>query len=619
LIDFAGRWGRDAPLAITNMGDNLVTVSRDDQTFAPVEQRRSTAGVYNTAGDKLELQGQGSAAPRAPSLRPSANEKSLVFFFIVIPTVLALVTNIFARSDAPIIYLVGSIVWIGWLLGLLVLWTYRRQRKTAQRLLNEEALLFTKRGSEFVLYLRSFFTSRHLPIRNSMPSIYDRQLVGRFWDLEFALAYSFDSLYRLVAIGDKKRSYGAGKIQIDDKHWQELFAELAAKAKLIFIVPFATSGTLYEVSWLLARPNLLRKTIVIMPPTYLRLSSLGALLFGRGHLQRWNKARTLLRRNGFEMPPYKRRGALILLDDNGLYCKEFFTDDFSEERLLPFAKSIIAAGQIVSPEEYRKAIANIQISRRGWSYWIAEWGWRRWISYRLTGVPPVVLKSVLLALLIRTFLWQPFNIPSGSNIPTLLVGDYLFASKYSYGYTHYSLPLSLNIFSGRIFGSPPQRGDVVVFRLPRDPSIDYIKRVVGLPGDRIQMIDGVLNINGVPVKREHITRGCVAHEDLGQTVICYRETLQNGVTYITHNFSSNGFLDNTAVYHVPPSDYFLMGDNRDNSVDSRVPSAVGYVPFENLIGKAQIIFFSIGGDTPPMWIWRWPWAVRWSRLFTLVR
>jgi signal peptidase I len=234
----------------------------------------------------------------------------------------------------------------------------------------------------------------------------------------------------------------------------------------------------------------------------------------------------------------------------------------------------------------------------------------------------VIIHALIIALVIRTFLFQPFNIPSGSMIPTLLVGDYLFVSKYSYGYTHYSLPLSPPLFSGRIFASQPQRGDVVVFRLPRDPSTDYIKRVVGMPGDRIQVLHGVLNINGEPVKRERVTQGCVADEDVGQPVMCFHETLPNGVSYITHDFTDNGYLDNTDVFQVPQGEYFMMGDNRDNSTDSRVSpdrGGVGYVPFENLIGRAQIIFFSIGDGTSAWEIWDWPWAVRWSRLFTLVR
>src|SRR5580700_7724810 len=181
----------------------------------------------------------------------------------------------------------------------------------------------------------------------------------------------------------------------------------------------------------------------------------------------------------------------------------------------------------------------------------------------------VIFHALIIALVIRTFLFQPFNIPSGSMIPTLLVGDYLFVSKYSYGYTHYSLPFSPPLFSGRIIGRPVGRGDVVVFRLPKDDSTDYIKRVIGLPGDRIQIIHGVVNINGEPVKRERMVRDCVTDEDLVSPVNCYHETLPNGVSYVTHGYSDESYLENTEVFTVPPNDYFMMGDNRDNSTDSR--------------------------------------------------
>ena len=232
----------------------------------------------------------------------------------------------------------------------------------------------------------------------------------------------------------------------------------------------------------------------------------------------------------------------------------------------------------------------------------------------------VVVHALIIALVIRTFLFQPFNIPSGSMKETLLVGDYLFVSKYSYGYSKYSFPYSPPLFNGRIFGSPPAQGDVVVFRLPKDDSTDYIKRVIGLPGDRIQMINGLLHINGVPVKRERIDDYIETEEsDRAIRVKRWRETLPNGVSYTTLDLQDNGFYDNTQEYVVPADHYFMMGDNRDNSTDSRVLSQVGYVPFSHLIGRAQIIFFSVREGERAWQVWLWPWSVRWDRILKIVR
>ncbi len=226
----------------------------------------------------------------------------------------------------------------------------------------------------------------------------------------------------------------------------------------------------------------------------------------------------------------------------------------------------------------------------------------------------IVVQALILALLVRTFLYQPFNIPSGSMMDNLLIGDYLFVSKFSYGYSRYSFPFGLAPFSGRIFGSQPKRGDVVVFKLPRDNSTDYIKRVVGLPGDKIQVLNSILYINGKAVPRvpdgEFVGEGSNGRKI---AVKRFRETLPNGVSYTVLEESNTSVWDNTPVYQVPPGHYFMMGDNRDNSSDSR--ASVGYVPYQNLVGKAEVIFFSVKQGEPAWMFWEWPWTVRWSRIF----
>ena len=237
----------------------------------------------------------------------------------------------------------------------------------------------------------------------------------------------------------------------------------------------------------------------------------------------------------------------------------------------------------------------------------------------------IVIQALILALVVRTLLFQPFNIPSGSMKSTLLVGDYLFVSKFSYGYSRYSLPLyNPDWFKGRLFGSEPKRGDVVVFRYPPDPSIDYIKRVVGLPGDRIQVKDDVLYINDKAVPR--VAEGTFTSDDSDtggvgvqfsqgryEQVPIFRETFDDGVNFQTLDLTPTGEGDNTQVFTVPPKHYFMMGDNRDNSADSRF--TVGYVPEENLVGRASFIIFSLSNQTSFLQIWKWPANLRYGRFF----
>ena len=231
----------------------------------------------------------------------------------------------------------------------------------------------------------------------------------------------------------------------------------------------------------------------------------------------------------------------------------------------------------------------------------------------------VVVQALLIALVFRTFLFQPFSIPTGSMTPTLLIGDYLLVSKFTYGYSQYSFPFSPPLFDGRILAmSEPERGDIAVFRLPRDPKLDYIKRVVGLPGDTIQMRDGQLFINGDGVPRERAGT-YLAENTFGDPVEIpiYLETLLNGVSYQTLDGDPSGPGDDTREFTVPEGHYFMMGDNRDNSADSRF--TVGMVPLENFVGKAQVIFFSIGDGASALEVWRWPTALRPGRIFDLTK
>lgn len=253
----------------------------------------------------------------------------------------------------------------------------------------------------------------------------------------------------------------------------------------------------------------------------------------------------------------------------------------------------------------------------------------------------VILQALVIAFVIRLFFFQPFNIPSESMVPTLRVGDYLFVNKLSYGYSRYSFNFSATFFGHELFGvdsvpmkgrtlkfGEPKRGDVLVFKLPYDNKTDYIKRLIGMPGDEVQMKEGALFINGKAVKRVKIedfinTIGDGVNDS--QPVIeQFRETLSNGVTYITHNkYNSGAFTgDNTPVFKVPLGHYFMIGDNRDNSSDSRFPPSpkgVGMVPYENLVGPATFMFFSHTKEASLLKFWTWPSQIRWSRIFNWIQ
>ncbi len=233
----------------------------------------------------------------------------------------------------------------------------------------------------------------------------------------------------------------------------------------------------------------------------------------------------------------------------------------------------------------------------------------------LAEVAKTLIYALLIVIGVRTFLWQPFNIPSGSMVDTLLVGDYVWVNKYAYGYSRYSLPLGLPLFEGRIFGAEPQRGDIVVFKLPRDNATDYIKRVIGLPGDKVRVRGGVVYVNGEALPQRFVGEVEV-DGPFGAKVEAkrYRETLPGGRSHDVIDMYEASAGDNTREYQGPQGHYFMMGDNRDNSTDSRSDD-VGMVPDVNIVGRADAIFFSADGSAGFFEFWKWPAAVRWERIF----
>ena len=225
-----------------------------------------------------------------------------------------------------------------------------------------------------------------------------------------------------------------------------------------------------------------------------------------------------------------------------------------------------------------------------------------------------IVYAVIIAVAIRTFLFEPFRIPSGSMYPSLYVGDYLFVSKYTYGYSRHSLPFSMPLIKGRIFASRPQYGDVVVFKFPQDNRTDFIKRIIGLPGDKIKVSKGRLSINDEVIKRQPL-EDFVHRDEFGNAKRFhqYMETLPNGVAHKIIEVSDDEKFDNTDEVVVPADSYFVMGDNRDASDDSR--ASVGFVPAENLVGQARFLFYSHRPEGAWYLPWEWPRKVRWERLF----
>jgi signal peptidase I len=552
------------------------------------------------------------------SLLPSELEKSLAGGC----TIYVFAWSVFAIFFGPIIRGTGIELVFGgilqWIAIITILWIfceYRIRRRRMQFKLNDIQEISLLNDS-FVLYIRPFSSGGRLLCRNTLDSAGDRSILGRVWDAELNFAAALESLMQFVAIGNRSRGYGAAKLELSDNSWQAKMPRFASQAQLIIVVPFNRPGTLWEIRQICLDNAIRHKALFFMPPMMRR--PLRAWRLTRRHRRMWEDARHSLELEGLALPPYRRSGCFFMLRRDGGVLHVFPFDQFSTEFLRTLLLTVDNYGQadtaLRDESDLRAALMRIEAPpKRSFV--------RRWIIKRVTIGRMLwgAAGAVVIALTVRSFAYEPFNIPSGSNVPTLLVGDYLFVSKFSYGYSHFSLPAGLPLFSGRIFFHPPERGDVVVFKLPTDDSTDYIKRVIGLPGDRIQMKRGILYINDQPCPRKRI-EDYLYHEGNGAVIPLaqYIETLPNGVQHRIIKMGDNGPLDNTQVYEVPPGDYFMLGNNRDNSQDSRVLSAVGYVPAENLIGHAAFIFFSTDGSARWWEFWRWSSSIRCERLFQAV-
>ena len=235
----------------------------------------------------------------------------------------------------------------------------------------------------------------------------------------------------------------------------------------------------------------------------------------------------------------------------------------------------------------------------------------------LSNIKSIII-AVFIALLIRSFIAEPFNIPSGSMKPNLLVGDFIFVSKWSYGYSKHSLPFSIPLIPKKIFSKIPKRGDIAVFKTPEDNRTDYIKRVIGLPGDKIKIINGQIILNNNKIFRKKTND--FIDNDKKSSLKRVRKYIEyfDDLEFEVLDIMDNGMVDNTELFTVPEGHFFVMGDNRDNSQDSRFLNIVGFIPFDNLVGKARFIFFSLE-NSRFLEIWKWPKAIRVQRIFKAIK
>lgn len=484
----------------------------------------------------------------------------------------------------------AAISWLALFVQIVVFLGYRWRRRSAQYALNRNSAV--QPGEQFFLYLRPFLTAGRITAPNPTSWIH-RAFMGTKIDFELVASLSLHPA-RLIAVGDRARSLGAAKILDAGDDWFTLVRRLGQDAAGIIAVPLDRTQTMREMRELSASPMLLQKTLLVMPPRS------GPLAFvSGGYAGSWRRARQELSDTPMRLPPYDGKGAFLVLDDRGEWTT-LPIKSFAPEYVAALLK---AAAAPLNTRGRRDLVDIARAMKKPRRFWLQPES------------AFVTLQALLVAITLRWFIVQPVRVPQGSMEPTLLVGDYMVMTKWSYGYSKFSLsPLNFGP-PGRIFSSRPERGDVVVFRPSGIEDKDFVKRLIGLPGDKIQVIDSVLHINGEPVKREHIgTRQFTNQYGYVDPVEQYLETLPNGVSYTTFDYG-DGPGDHTQTYEVPQGHYLMMGDNRDNSADSRNEmGGFGFVPHDHLVGKAQFVFVSFDETTSVLRPWTLATGIRRDRV-----
>jgi signal peptidase I len=461
-----------------------------------------------------------------------------------------------------------------------------------------------------VTYLRPFVTSGRIRVPNLDDDFPRRHLYGVNWDIELALTKAVaDSGGVFAAIGHQTRALGAAKIFSEDRDWKQTFTALSERSDLLLMLPLGRPATLWEVRTICADSGLASKTLFLMPSSRPFWTPLRA--FRIRNL--WATARRELADGGIHLPAYKRTGGAFLMDGGkaAAFCEVRNFHPEALKRMVSALKERPAnTGRAEALSSSAEAIKSLPRRRR---------------IPVLSLFNPAIYVTLILALCFRSFRWQPFRQPSGHMQPTILVGDYFVAEKWSYGFSRASWANARSAgglgdlmgfffdFDGRLGGAAPKRGDLVVFRSQSTKQYQ-VERLIGLPGDKVQVQRGALYINGAAVKRDRLAPIPFQEAD-GETVDipAWRETLPGGKRYVMFDRDDEGRLDNTERFDVPPGNYFVLGDDRDNSADSRTPE-MGFVPADSLVGRVSLVALSWDPSTSYFLPWTLVTKFRFERL-----